>query len=111
MVALQALALAAPLPLARVPPAAETRLALTARPASPLAAPPPFEPLFTDDEARVFGEIGNGMRANAVREKLGDDWQRGVHALFSLLGRRYVVLGQPDPAAASAWEALRARRG
>lgn len=75
------------------------------------ASPPPFEPLFTDDEARVFGEIGNGLRADVLREKLGGDWQGGVHALFSLLGRRYVVVGEPNPAAAAAWEALRARRG
>jgi len=75
------------------------------------ASPPPFEPLLTDEEARVFGEVGAGMRADVLRERLAGDWERGVHALFSLLGRRYLVVGEPSPAAAAAWAALRARRG
>jgi hypothetical protein len=75
------------------------------------APPPPFEPLLTGDEARVVAEIGAGMRADVLRERLAGDWEPGVHAVFSLLGRRYLVLGDPDPAAAAAWTALRAQGG
>lgn len=75
------------------------------------AAPPPFAPQLTDDEAGVVAALGPGLRADALREKLGAGWEAGVHGLFSLLGRRYVVLGEPDDAAASAWAALRAQRG
>jgi hypothetical protein len=79
---------------------------------APLApgAPPPFAPQLTDDEARVLAALGPGLRADALRALLGDGWDRGVHALFSLLGRRYVVLGDADPTAAAGWTALRAHR-
>ncbi len=76
---------------------------------TPLApgAPPPFGPQLTDDEARVLDALGAGLSADALREKLGDAWGGDVHGLFSLLGRRYVAIGDPDPAAAAAWTALR----
>lgn len=74
------------------------------------AAAPPFAPQLSDDEARVIAALGAGLRADALRAKLDRQWERGVHGLFSLLGRRYVVLGRPDAAAAAAWTALRAQR-
>jgi hypothetical protein len=54
--------------------------------------------------------LGAGLRADALRARLDGEWERGVHGLFSLLGRRYVVLGDPDAVAAAAWAALRAPR-
>lgn len=79
---------------------------------APLApsAPPAFQPLLTDDEATVLATLGDGLSADALRAKLGEGWDRGVHALFSLLGRRYVVIGPPDAASAAAWTALRSQR-
>jgi hypothetical protein len=79
---------------------------------APLApgAPPAFQPQLTDDEAALLAALGAGLRADALRAALGDGWARGVHALFSLLGRRYVVIGAPDAAAAAGWTALRAQR-
>jgi len=78
---------------------------------APLApgAPPPFQPQLSDDEAGLLASLGAGMRADALRAKLGDAWGRG-YALFSLLGRRYVTIGDPDESAAAAWTALRAQR-
>jgi hypothetical protein len=73
------------------------------------AAPPPFEPQLSDEEAQVLAALGPGLRADALRAKLGDGWGRG-YGLFSLLGRRYLVIGEPDEAAAAAWTALRAQR-
>ncbi len=72
-------------------------------------APPPLEPQLSDDEAKLLAALGPGMPADALRAKLGGEWGRG-HALFSLLGRRYVVLGAPDAEAAAAWSALPSRR-
>ncbi len=73
-------------------------------------APPPVEPQLSDDEAKLLAALGPGMRVDALRAALGYAWGRG-YALFSLLGRRYVTIGDPDPAAAAAWTAVRARRG
>jgi hypothetical protein len=75
---------------------------------APLApAPtPPFQPLLTDDEAKVLAALGGGLRADALRARLSAEWDAAVHALFSLLGRRYVVVGGADPAAAADWAAL-----
>lgn len=74
------------------------------------ASPPPFSPKLTDDEAALLAALGPGLRADALRAKVGDRWEAAVHAIFSLLGRRYVVVGSPDEAAAAAWSALRAQR-
>jgi hypothetical protein len=74
------------------------------------AAPPPFAPALSDDEARVLSALGAGLGAAALRAKLGDAWEGAVHGLFSLLGRRYVVVGDPAPAAAAGWTALRGQR-
>lgn len=78
---------------------------------APLAprAPPPLEPQLSDDEAKLLAALGAGMAAGALRAALGEAWGRG-YALFSLLGRRYVAIGDPDEAAAAAWTALRSQR-
>ena len=71
--------------------------------------PPPIRPQLSDEEAKLLGALGPGMRADLLRATLGEGWGRG-YALFSLLGRHYVVVGEPDPAASAAWTALRAQR-
>lgn len=79
-------------------------------PLAPVAPPAEFEPRLSPDEAEVLLAIGGGATAGEVRERLGARWADGpVHALFSLLGRRYVVPGGPDEEAASAWKALLGR--
>lgn len=70
------------------------------------AVPPETGPLLTDEEARVLRELGPGLRADALRERLGEDFDRLVNAVFALLGRRYLVLGEPDAGAAAGWSAL-----
>jgi hypothetical protein len=74
------------------------------------APPPPVEPFLSEDEARVLAAIGPGRRADELREALAAEWARTVNGLFALLGRRYVVVSEPDPAAAAAWAALRGAR-
>jgi hypothetical protein len=69
------------------------------------APPPPFQPLLTADEVRLLRELGAGARADALKARIVD-WERAVHALFALFGRRYVVMGEPDPRAAAAWGSL-----
>lgn len=78
---------------------------------APLApAPPPsFEPRLTASEARLLEGIGVGAPADALRVIFRGDLDSAARALFSLLGRGYVVIGRPDPVAAEAWATLRAR--
>jgi hypothetical protein len=75
---------------------------------SPLApAPPPaIEPTLIPAEREVLRAVGAGLRADRLREELGERWAEGQNALFSLLGRRYLVVGEPAPAQAAAWEPL-----
>lgn len=77
---------------------------------APLApAPPPrFKPLLTASEAKLIEGLGAGAPADALRAIFREDWDLAARALFALLGRGYIVIGPPDPAAASAWAALRA---
>jgi hypothetical protein len=70
--------------------------------------PPPLRPQLSEEEASLLAALGPGLRADALRAKLGYAWGRG-YALFSLLGRRYVAIGEPAPAAAAAWTELVAR--
>ncbi|BDG03575.1 PilZ domain-containing protein [Anaeromyxobacter oryzae] len=72
---------------------------------APLApAPPPDgEVGLLPDEVTVLRSVGAGIVADAFRDGAGDRWPRLVNPLFALLGRRLVVLGPPDPAAAAAW--------
>lgn len=74
------------------------------------AGPPPFEPHLTGEEARVLAALGAGGSAAELRARLGPDWEATIYALFGLLGRRHVVVGPPDPAAAAAWQELRPAR-
>lgn len=76
-------------------------------PLAPGAPPAEFEPRLSSDEAEVLRAIGAGATAGELRERLAARWPGGpIHALFSLLGRRYVVPGGPDEEAASAWKPL-----
>jgi hypothetical protein len=72
---------------------------------APLApAPPPsVEPLLTAPERDVLRAVGPGLRVDVLRERLGERWAVDQNALFSLLGRRYLVIGEPEPEAAAAW--------
>lgn len=74
------------------------------------AAPPPFPPRLTASEARLLEGIGAGAQADSLRVIFREDWDLAARALFSLLGRGYVVIGEPDPIAAGAWVALRRER-
>lgn len=71
------------------------------------ARPPSIPPLLTASEAKLLAGIGAGAPAGTLETIFADDLDLGVHALFSLLGRRYVVFGPADPAAAADWAALR----
>ncbi len=68
--------------------------------------PPEVEPLLTSRERDVMRAVGVGLSASGLREKFGDGWPIAQNATFSLLGRRYLTMGSPDPAAAKAWEPL-----
>jgi hypothetical protein len=75
---------------------------------APLAPTPPpeFEPLLSEDEALLLSVLGAGLSAHELRKRLGDAFERVRHALFALLGRRYVAIGPPAPEAAAAWVRL-----
>jgi hypothetical protein len=75
---------------------------------APLAPgrPPACPPLLTASEGKLLRGIGAGAPAGSLDAMFPEDRDLGVHALFSLLGRRYVVIGPPDPEAAAAWAAL-----
>jgi hypothetical protein len=73
------------------------------------APPPPFKPLLTESEAKLIDGIGAGAPAAALRAIFRADFELAARALFALLGRRYLVIGPPDPAAAAAWARLRGR--
>jgi hypothetical protein len=78
---------------------------------APLApAPPPaVEPALTVDERAVLATLGPGLVATTLREKLGERWPHAVHAMFALLGRRYLVVGAEDTHAADLWAPLVSR--
>lgn len=67
-------------------------------------APPDPAPLLTPEEIVVLTALGSGSTAGALREALGGRWDATVNAFFALLGRRLVVVGPPDEAAARAWK-------
>ena len=66
-------------------------------------APPELEPLLSEDEALVLRALGPGLRVSALRAKLGSEFGRALHGVFSLLGRKYLRIGDPDRASAAAW--------
>jgi hypothetical protein len=68
--------------------------------------PPDAQPLLSDDEVRILAAVGAGMTAGELRVKLGAHFERGRHAIFSLLGRRYLQVGPPSPESAAAWMRL-----
>ena len=72
---------------------------------APLApAPPPdFEPVLSEDEVLVLATLGPGLRADELRARLGTAFDRARHAMFALLGRRYLEIGPPSPEAAAGW--------
>lgn len=79
-------------------------------PLAPVAPPPDVEPLLTEDEARLLRDLGPGLRTDALRESLGAEFERMLNTVFALLGRRYVVVADPDPTAAAAWSAVLSAR-
>ena len=68
--------------------------------------PPAVEPLLTVAERDLIRAVGPGATPQALRSRFGDRWLVALNATFSLLGRRYLTVGSPDPAAARAWEPL-----
>lgn len=83
----------------------------------PLDAPlapgpvPRVEPELAGEEAAVLAALGEGMTAHALRAKLGARFDALAGPLFALLGRRQVVIGPPDAAAAAAWKDAIERAG
>ena len=71
--------------------------------------PPAVEPLLTAGERDVLQAIGAGLTAEGLRERSGNTWKAAQNAAFSLLGRRYLTIGSPNPDAAKAWAPLLAR--
>ncbi|HTN53182.1 MAG TPA: PilZ domain-containing protein [Anaeromyxobacter sp.] len=73
---------------------------------APLApAPPPASasPDLTPGEIRLMRAVGPGASLETVRAGLGKDVDGSAVLLFALLGRRYLHIGPPDPAASAAW--------
>lgn len=69
--------------------------------------PPAVEPLLTVAERDALRLVGAGLRVNELRQKAGNDWRTAQNATFSLLGRRYLVIGEKaDGEAARAWAPL-----
>jgi hypothetical protein len=68
--------------------------------------PPVVEPLLTSSERDVLRIVGAGLGASALREQTGPRWPAAQNATFSLLGRRYLTMGEPSPEAARAWVPL-----
>lgn len=68
--------------------------------------PPAVEPLLTRSERDVLRAIGAGKLVTELRAEFGEAWIDPQNAMFSLLGRKYLTLGEPDAAAARAWEPL-----
>jgi hypothetical protein len=68
--------------------------------------PPAVEPLLTSVERDVLRAVGAGVTPDLLRERSGNRWSAAQNATFSLLGRRYLTIGSPDPEAARAWESL-----
>lgn len=67
------------------------------------APPPPHPVALLAEEANVLRTLGAGASASSLRAALGARWDAAVNPLFALLGRGWVVVGPPDPAAAAAW--------
>jgi hypothetical protein len=65
--------------------------------------PPAVEPLLTASERDLLRLVGEGRRVQDLLAELGDRWAAAQSAAFSLLGRRYLTIGEPDPGAARAW--------
>lgn len=68
--------------------------------------PPAVEPLLTTAEREVLRMVGAGLSSEELRARAGERWEGAQNATFSLLGRRYLTVGSPDPAAAAAWGPL-----
>ncbi len=68
--------------------------------------PPPVEPLLTAAERDVLRAVGAGRPVSELRAESGQTWAALQNATFSLLGRKYLTIGSPDPEAARAWEPL-----
>ena len=68
--------------------------------------PPAVEPLLTASERDVLRAIGAGLAVQELRDRSGRGWQTAQNATFSLLGRRYLSIGQPNADAARAWGPL-----
>jgi len=65
--------------------------------------PPRLDPEIGRGEAAVLAAIGPGLRASALRDKLGTHYSDLAGPLFALIGRQQVVVGPPDEKAAAAW--------
>ncbi len=70
------------------------------------AMPPEVRPEVTDEEVEVLRALGSGLRADALRDKLGAAFEGSLNAVFALLARRYVIVGPPNESAAAEWGAL-----
>lgn len=67
---------------------------------------PAVLPALLPGEQRVLRLVGAGTTVAALRGAFGPDWEAHVNLVFALLGRHYLVIGPPDPAAADRWAPL-----
>jgi hypothetical protein len=73
--------------------------------------PPRLDPEIGRGEAAVLAALGPGLRAGALRDRLGPRYADLAGPLFALIGRQHVVMGPPDERAAAAWARHVARLG
>ncbi len=70
-------------------------------------AAPPGEILdFTPNELLVLRNLGDGVTAEQLRERLGSGWSASRTALFGLLARKMVTLSASEAVPASRWRRL-----
>jgi hypothetical protein len=68
-----------------------------------LAEPPRHLVDFTPAELLVLRHLGASATLAELRHRLGDEWEAGARAVFSLLGRRALTLDHAGASSLDAW--------
>jgi len=71
-----------------------------------LGAPPRLVMDFTHDEIMILRCIGSGVSVGELKQRLRDIWGGAVHALFSLIVRRHLVLSRGASVLPAAWKQI-----
>lgn len=84
------------------PDAASTSTAPSQVPVDAILVPGPKanDETLHPGEAEVMRAVGDGIRIDALREKLGERWESSLNPLFSLLARRELHVKATEPAEA-----------